>query len=46
MIKTVISAKAILALAATTLVGTVSMLAQASGEQKTLTGVVSDAMCG
>ncbi|OLB40431.1 MAG: hypothetical protein AUH11_01710 [Acidobacteria bacterium 13_2_20CM_57_17] len=46
MIKTVISAKPILALAATTLVGTVSMLAQASGEQKTLTGVVSDAMCG
>src|SRR6266566_7197552 len=46
MIKTVISAKAILALAATALVGTVSMLAQASGEQKTLTGIVSDAMCG
>src|SRR5258706_5166224 len=46
MIKTVISAKAILVLAATTLVGTDSMLAQASGEQKTLTGVVSDAMCG
>ncbi len=46
MIKTVISAKAILVLAATTLVGTVSMLAQASGEQKTLAGVVSDAMCG
>ncbi len=46
MIKTAISAKAILVLAATTLVGTDSMLAQASGEQKTLTGVVSDAMCG
>src|SRR5712671_1868122 len=46
MMKTVISAKAILVLAATALVGTVSMFAQASGEQKTLTGVVSDAMCG
>jgi hypothetical protein len=44
--KTVISAKAILVLAAAALVGTVSMLAQASGEQKILTGVVSDAMCG
>jgi hypothetical protein len=45
-VKTVFSAKAILVLAATALVETVSMLAQASGEQKTLTGVVNDAMCG
>jgi hypothetical protein len=41
-----VSAKAVLVLAATALAGTVSTLAQASGEQKTLTGVVSDAMCG
>jgi len=33
-------------LAATALLGTVSILAQTSGAQKTLTGVVSDAMCG
>src|SRR5882724_8525450 len=46
MIKTVISAKAIPVLVATALLGTVSMLAQSSGDQKTLTGVVSDAMCG
>jgi hypothetical protein len=43
---TVLSAKAILALAATALLGTVSILAQTSTVQKTLTGVVSDAMCG
>jgi len=44
--KITFSTKAILVLAATALVGTVSMHAQASGEKKTLTGVVSDAMCG
>lgn len=44
--KTAFSAKAILVLAATALLGTVSILAQTSGAQKTLTGVVSDAMCG
>ena len=40
------STKAILVLAATALLGTVSILAQTSGAQKTLTGVVSDALCG
>jgi len=40
------STKAILVLASTALLGTVSILAQTSGAQKTLTGVVSDAMCG
>jgi hypothetical protein len=44
--KTMISAKAIFVLAATALLGTVSILAQTSGVQKTLTGTVSDAMCG
>jgi hypothetical protein len=44
--KTAFSTKAILVLAATALLGTVSILAQTSGAQKTLTGVVSDAMCG
>ena len=44
--KTMFSAKAIRVLAATALLGTVSILAQTSGAQKTLTGVVSDAMCG
>jgi hypothetical protein len=45
-IKTMFSAKTILALAAATLFVTVPILAQTSGSQKTLTGVVSDAMCG
>jgi hypothetical protein len=44
--KTAFSTKAIFVLAATGLLGTVSILAQTSGAQKTLTGVVSDAMCG
>ena len=44
--KTAFSTNAILVLAATALLGTVSILAQTSGAQKTLTGVVSDAMCG
>lgn len=44
--KTMISAKAILVLAATALLGTTSIVGQTSGAQKTLTGVVSDAMCG
>src|SRR5713226_6139998 len=44
--KTAFSTNAILVLAATALLGTVSILAQTSGEWKTLTGVVSDAMCG
>src|SRR5882762_591012 len=44
--KTRFSTKAILVLAATALLGTVSILAQTSGAHKTLTGVVSDAMCG
>lgn len=44
--KTMFSAKAILVLAATALLAAVPILAQASGAQKTLTGVVSDAMCG
>jgi len=43
--KAMFSGKAILALAATALVGMVSV-GQTSGEQKSLTGVVSDAMCG
>jgi hypothetical protein len=43
--KTAFSTKAILVLAPTALLGTVSILAQTSGAQKTLTGVVSDAMC-
>jgi hypothetical protein len=44
--KTAFSTKAILVLAATAPLGTVSILAQTSSAQKTLTGVVSDAMCG
>ena len=44
--ETAFSTKAILVLAATALLGTVSILAQTSAAQKTLTGVVSDAMCG
>ena|ERR1700687_3435845 len=44
--KTMFSAKTILVLAATALLGTVSILGQTSGAEKTLTGVVSDAMCG
>jgi hypothetical protein len=44
--KTMFSAKAILVLAATALLATVPILPQTSGAQKTLTGVVSDAMCG
>jgi len=43
--KTMFSVKAIPMLAAVVL-APVAILAQASGEQKTLTGVVSDAMCG
>ena len=38
--------KAILILAAAALLVTTSMLAQTSGAQKSLTGVLSDAMCG
>ncbi len=44
--KTAFSTNAILVLAETALLGTVSILVQTSGAQKTLTGVVSDAMCG
>jgi hypothetical protein len=44
--KTMFSAKAILVLATTVVLGTVSIVAQTPGEQKSLTGVVSDAMCG
>ena len=44
--KSMFKAKVILVLAATALLGTVSIPAQTSGAQKTLTGVVSDAMCG
>ncbi len=44
--KTMFSAKAILVLATTVLFATVSIVAQTPGEQKSLTGVVSDAMCG
>ncbi len=43
--KTMFSVKVIPMLAATVLIP-LAILAQASGEQKTLTGVVSDAMCG
>jgi hypothetical protein len=42
--KAMYSGKAILALAATALIGMVSV--GQTGEQKSLTGVVSDAMCG
>ena len=44
--KSMFKAKVILVLAATALLGTVSILAQTSGAQKTLIGTVSDAMCG
>jgi hypothetical protein len=44
--KTVFSTKAFLVLATTVLLATVSIVAQTPGEQKSLTGVVSDAMCG
>src|SRR2546430_1799335 len=44
--KTTITRKVISVLAAAMLLGTVSVLGQTSGTQKTLTGVVSDAMCG
>ena len=43
--KTMFSVKVISMLAAAALVP-LAILAQTSGEQKTLTGVVSDAMCG
>ena len=43
---TILSRKVILPLAAVILLGAVSVLAQNSGTQKTLTGIVSDAMCG
>ena len=43
--KIMLSVKAILVLAAAVLAPLV-ILAQTSGDQKTLTGVVSDAMCG
>jgi hypothetical protein len=43
--KTMFSVKAFLVLAAAVLAPLV-ILAQTSGDQKTLTGVVSDAMCG
>jgi hypothetical protein len=44
--KTMFSPKTILGVAATTLLGTASILAQTAGTQKTLTGIVSDTMCG
>ena len=44
--KTVFSAKAILVMAAIVFLATASIVAQVPGEQKSLTGVVSDAMCG
>jgi hypothetical protein len=44
--KTMFSAKAVPVLAAAALLSTVSIPAQTPGEQKTLTGIVSDAMCG
>jgi hypothetical protein len=44
--KTMFSAKAILVLATTVIFPTVAFVAQTPGEQKSLTGVVSDAMCG
>jgi hypothetical protein len=43
--KTMFSVKTILVLAAAVL-APLAILAQTSGDQKTLTGVVSDAMCG
>jgi hypothetical protein len=44
--KPMFSAKAIFVLATTVILATVSIVAQTPGEQKSLTGVVSDAMCG
>jgi hypothetical protein len=44
--KRMYSAKAILVLATTVILATVSIVAQPPGEQKSLAGVVSDAMCG
>jgi hypothetical protein len=44
--KNLFSAKAILVLATAVALATVSIVAQTPGEQKALTGVVSDAMCG
>ncbi len=44
--KTMFSAKAILVLANTVVLATVSIVAQTPGEQKSLTEIVSDAMCG
>jgi predicted lipoprotein len=44
--KIMFSAKAILVLATAVLLATVSIVAQTPGEQKSLTGVVSDTMCG
>jgi hypothetical protein len=44
--KPMFSARAILVLGVSALIGTVSILAQTSDAQTTLTGVVSDAMCG
>ncbi len=44
--QTTFSAKAILILTMTVILATVSIVAQTTGEQKSLTGVVSDAMCG
>jgi len=44
--KIMFSVKTLFVLAATVLLGTVSILAQTNGTQKTLTGVVSDSMCG
>ncbi len=45
MMKTMFSVKVIPMLAAAALVP-LAILAQTSGQQKTLTGIVSDAMCG
>jgi hypothetical protein len=44
--KTIFSTKTYFVLAATVLLGRVSILAQTAGTQKTLSGVVTDAMCG
>lgn len=44
--KTMLMAKMAFVLVAAAALGTVSIRAQASASQKTLTGVVSDAMCG
>lgn len=44
--KAISSSKIIRVVAATLLLGTVSVLAQTAGTKRTLTGIVSDAMCG